>query len=182
MISGAMLKGALMAADYSVVAIWNRDDGWVLEPLGLGEHIGACEFRNALSYAGFRTEHPGDSGLAFGQLQNAPEAVFHSIIGDPTLRLYYPKPPVSVTQNGTGLTWTPPADDQTPTQYTYLVSFKDTDGFIKRAANSQQPVPCCTLTLTSTEAASSVVIVRSVKTVTSGNGQYQALSEGTFPP
>ncbi len=176
-----MLKGALMAADYSLVTIWNFLDEWVLEPLGLGEHIGACEFRNALSYAGFRTEHP-DNGVAFGQLQNAPEAVYHSVIGDPTLRLYYLRRPQTATKSGTQLTWVPPVDNQTPTQYTYLVSFKDTDGFIKRVMNSQQPVPCCSLTLTPTEAASSLVMVRSVKTVTSGNGQHQALSQGTFAP
>ena len=102
---------------------------------------------------------------------------FHSVMGDPTLHLHYLSPPASATNNSTSVSWTPPSSDPTITQY--LVSYKDANGFIVRAAaNASSFTSCCSLNLTPTEAASGFIIVRSAKVVTSGNGSYWALSAG----
>ena len=160
---------------------WNLYGRSLLEPMGLGETIGGCEMKNVQSLTGLRTDYPASGGvtLPYGFPVWVDEP-FRSVLGDPTLHLHYLYPPVSATKNSTSVTWTASSD---PTITQYLVSYKDANGFVVRAfANSSSFPSCCSLNLTPTEAASSFVIVRSAKVVTSGNGSYWALSAGRVTP
>ena len=161
--------------------IWNFHEHCCPAVPWVWAQAGDCEIKAVQSLTGLRQDNVGSS-LPVVQFKSdsfyfeSNDMPFHSIIGDPTLHLHYLAPPVSASKNSTNVTWSASSD---PAVTQYVVSYKDTNGFIVRAAaNASSFASCCSLNLTPTEAASGFIIVRSAKVVTSGNGSYWALSAG----
>ena len=172
-------RSLLASQDYVVASMWNSGSQWYYESLALGETIGVAQLHNVQKHTGIRTDH---SGVIIWpdpeQDMLHSDQTYLAALGDPTLRLDYLLPPKSPSLNGTTLSWQ--ASDEPNVQY--LAYYKDGTGSYVRAQNSSQPVGCCSVNLTSTEAQSTSFRVRATKTITSGHGSYQGLSQGAFYP
>jgi len=177
----AFHRGLLAGLDYGLAAVWDEGRTSHLQSLGLGETLGAVQIHNVQKYTGIRTEHSGVvvAPAPENENYNHSDATYLAIMGDPTLRLDYLRPPPSASISGTILSWAPSAEPGVQ----YLAYAKDAStGSYVRVGSSSQPVPCCSVTLTPTEAQSPSFMVRATKTIVSGVGSYQGLSQGTFDP
>lgn len=163
-----LLRSALASNTGGLGAAWSGRPGFILHGLGLGDVVSngvrATQNNNAVAYLSAR---------------NAFQRAIHiSWIGDPTLRLFNPRPPASVsgTRSGAAVTvnWQPPGGSGSGTRY-----------LVYRASSADGPFTRLTATPVDgtryTDSASpggSTYLVRAVMTERTGSGSYENASGG----
>ena len=169
----SVLRSLVSSSDFGIASAWDKGR-WQIELLALGECLGATQIRNVQAFVPVRNEFNEDVNALGG----APtDGTFFAIVGDPTLRLHYLLPPSSVAMDGLQLNW---GASQDPAVSQYLVYRKDSPTSVyARVSSSSLPVSCCSVGLTANDAAATSLMVRSVKTISTGAGSYEALSHGT---
>jgi hypothetical protein len=175
-----------------LASLWGPGNnlGWKIEPLMVGDTLGSMLLHNVQAMLGFRQD-------AWGAKTNGPpvtpesDSVFFSIIGDPTLRLRYVKPPSNLSMSGSTLQWTS-SPDQTVSRY-YVYKMDGTTGKYVRAVTVAQPVVCphsvteppatiCSVTLGPADAGATKYMVRATQQINSALGSYWELSQGVLTP
>jgi hypothetical protein len=134
---------------------------WYLEPLGLGEAIGAGLQRTVANY-----------GSAY--------SVDTFLLGDPLLRVQITAPASNLTATSAGsnvsLNWNPSADGGS--QYHVYRSTNGVSGDFLRLTS--QPLASTTYTDSSAPSGQKTYEVRALKTVITGSGSFTNVSASAF--
>jgi hypothetical protein len=185
----SMMRSLITPPDYGLAVMWGSGD-WRIEPLVLGETLGAVLLHNVQALTGFRQDAwvPGEDWPgAAGET----DQVWRAVVGDPTLRLRYLLPPSGLTKSESMLQWTSSPDPGI--SYYYVYKKDAASGTYVRCSTITQPVyfphgqepplTICSATLGSADLGATSYSVRATKNVTTPLGVYSELSQGAvYPP
>jgi hypothetical protein len=156
------LRTLLATPNYGLASMWTRYALWRVDSMGLGEPIG-----NALT-----------------RMVNDPKNSFYdrsrdlTILGDPTLRMHVLAPPAALVSNSTAgsvqLSWQ--ASEAGAQYYVYRGSLLT--GPFSRISSA--PINGTSYADNSPVGSQKIYMVRTLKSMTVGNGSYMNISQGAF--
>ncbi len=161
------LRAPLATTTYTLASAWGGYPHWYLHHMSLGLPIG---------YSTRLTQNNGSNALYRTKLNNSARGVHIALMGDPSLRLHYVRPPSQLANSLPGyaaLSWAA-SPDAVLGYYVYRGSTA-TGPFARLTSNL---VANTSYTDTQAPLGMSYYMVRAVKRETSGSGTYLNLSQG----
>ncbi len=172
---------APLCTTYGLTSSWSGRPLWVFHAMAVGEPIGTSARMTEDSSARYvQWRYNNRWGNAANNDGGDASYVSAELLGDPTLKLFYPLPIADqhaslVGQKTVHLTWVPPKNDGDLVGFNLYSSAKRTGPFTKI---NPQPVSATSYDDIARYTDSNFYMVRSVKLITTASGSYYAASEG----
>ena len=181
--SNNLLRAALAQPDHGLASGWGVRPGWIFHPMGLGDTIGDCLVltQNKIEAATFGSTAADHYWTGYESANSFNQAVWITLMGDPTLRLNPIAPPTAATAannaSALDLSWTASTDAGVIGYHIYRSS-SQFSGYTR--ISPETPVAATTFTDPSPPAAPVWYQIRAIKLESTPSGTYYNSSQGLF--
>jgi hypothetical protein len=163
-----LLRGVLATPSNGLACAFGGVPHWFFHHMALGENIGYSARLSQNNYSTFYKN----------QISAGSRMVHAALMGDPTLRLQMPAPPLNLSASGTSnvlLNWSASVD---ATLGYHIYRSPSPNGYFTRITSS--PISGTTFTDFSAARGTNAYMVRALKLETNGSGTFTNISQGTL--